>query len=114
MAKYFQDNFERIYWDRVYLIDVELGRLGIESNRKVSTLARLIALLRDKNTAGTARLLLERYTEESFKTPDEWQAWFTRNQGRIYFSDVGGYKFRVVPEGYLKYRIGAADSLTVR
>ena len=100
LAKYYQDNFERIYWDRVYLVDVELGQLGIESNRKVGSLQRIIALLRDRNTAVTARLLLERYTEESFKTPGEWHAWFTRNRERIYFSDVGGYKFRVVPGGY--------------
>ena len=102
LSKYFLDNFERIYWDKVYLIDAELARLGIKSNREVDSLGRIIALLKDKNAALTARLLLERYTEESFKTPDAWQAWFTRNRDRIYFSDVGGYKFRVVPEGYMK------------
>jgi hypothetical protein len=114
LVKYYQDNFERIYWDKVYLVDAELGSLGIESNRNVSSLGRLIVLLMDKNTAGTARLLLERYTEESFKTPGEWKAWFAKNKGRIYFSDVGGYKFRVVPEGYLNNRSGAADSLMNR
>jgi hypothetical protein len=102
LAQYFRDNFERIYRDKVYLADVELGKLGIKSNRKVDSLGRMIALLKDKNSSLTARLLLGRYTEESFKTPDEWQAWFKKNHDRIYFSDVGGYKFRVVPEGYLK------------
>jgi hypothetical protein len=102
LSKYFLDNYEHIYYDKVYLADAELVKLGIKSNREVDSLGRIIALFRDKNSALTAHLLLERYTEESFKTPEEWQAWFTRNHDRIFFSDVGGYKFRVVPEGYLK------------
>jgi hypothetical protein len=101
LAKYYKDNCELIYWDKVYRIDEDLRQIGIESNRMVSTMSRLINLLNDGNKAGTARLLLNRYTEESFETPDEWFEWFERNRDRIFFSDVGGYKFRVVPEGYL-------------
>ena len=33
-------------------------------------------------------------------TPGEWQAWFEANRERIYFSDFGGFKFRVIPKGY--------------
>jgi hypothetical protein len=102
LRKYYLDHYELIYRDRLYRVDEELKSLGIESNRKVSTLERLIALLNDEEHAVTARLLLGRYTEESFEKPDEWEAWLTKNRGRIYFTDVGGYKFRVVPEGYLR------------
>ena len=38
---------------------------------------------------------------ENFAGANQWQKWYDANKERIYFSDVGGYKFRVVPEGYL-------------
>ena len=101
LAEYYRDNYEFIYWDGVYRIDDDLKSLGIESNRKVGALERIIALLADEKKSETARLLLKRYTEESFNDYDRWREWFDKNRDRIYFSDVGGYKFRVVPEGYL-------------
>jgi hypothetical protein len=101
LMKYYQDNYELIYREGPYRVDDELKSLGISSNRKAETLEKLIALLRDTERAPTARRLLHRYTLQSFETADEWQTWFMKNRGRIYFSDVGGYKFRVVPEGYL-------------
>ena len=45
MVQYYKDNFEFIYHDKVFLIDYELKRLGMESNRKISTLEQLIELL---------------------------------------------------------------------
>lgn len=102
LARHYRDNYELIYYDKTYRVDEELKSLGIESNREISTLERLISLLKDAKKAKTARILLKRYTKESFKTPDEWQAWYQQNHDRIYFTDVGGYKFRVVPEGYLE------------
>jgi len=33
--------------------------------------------------------------------PEQWRKWLGDNRGRIFFTDVGGYKFRVVPAGYL-------------
>ncbi len=103
LVKYFQDRYELIFLDSawVFHIDHELKSLGLQSNRKMETLEKLIALLNDRDKADVARKLLGRYTLESFETPEEWQEWFEKNRDRIYFSDVGGYKFRVVPEGYL-------------
>ena len=100
LARYYRNSNEYIYWDKVYLVDNELKQLGIESNRKTATLQKIIALLKDKGKAETAQLLLKRYTIESFDTQDKWQSWFDKNREKIYFSDVGGYKFRVIPEGY--------------
>jgi len=57
--------------------------------------------LQDENNADAARNLLSRYTNQSFGSAEEWQSWFDSNRDRIYFSDVGGYKFLVIPEGYL-------------
>ena len=101
LMKFYQENYEWIYCDKTYQIDDDLKSLGIPSNRKPETLERLIALLADPQKGELARKLLGRYTVESFQTPEEWQAWLEKNRSRIYFSDVGGYKFRIVPEGYL-------------
>lgn len=54
-----------------------------------------------KSRAETARRLLARYTNESFRQPEQLRSWFEENKDRIYFTDVGGYKFLVVPQGYL-------------
>jgi len=96
----YRKNLELVYWEKVYRIDNDLKSLGIESNRKVETLERLIALLGDESRAPTARTLLYRYTRVSFDTPTKWRQWFEANRDRIFFTDVGGYKFLVVPEGY--------------
>ena len=101
LVRYYRNEFEFIYRDRVFLIDNELKSLGFESNRKIETLEKLIALFNDDTKADTAKLLLKRYTNESFQTPQQWQSWFDDNKDRIFFTDFGGYKFLVVPEGYL-------------
>jgi hypothetical protein len=48
------------------------------------------------NTPGNYR----RYTDVAFDTPQQWQQWLDSNRDRLYFTDIGGYKFFVVPEGY--------------
>ncbi len=101
LVQYYRNYFELIYRDRVFLIDSELQSLDLDSNRKIETLEKLIALLKDDIKADTAKLLLKRYTKESFETLDQWQSWFDGNKDRIFFTDVGGYKFLVTPEGYL-------------
>ena len=101
LVKYYNDNYELIYKDRVFMIDSELKSLGIASNRKTETLETLIEYLSDKDKEATADKLLGRYTEEKFQTQEQWKKWLDANRDRIYFSDVGGYKFRVVPQGYL-------------
>ncbi len=83
------------------MIDSELKSLGIASNRKTETLEKLIEYLSDRDKEAIARKLLGRYTEEKFQTPEQWKKWLDANRDRIYFSDVGGYKFRIVPKGYL-------------
>jgi len=101
LTKYYKENLEFIYRDKVFKVDSEVKSLGLNSNRSIETLERLIALLSDSTKADTARLLLKRYTNESFKTAEQWQQWFKDNRDRIFFSDVGGYKFFVVPKNYL-------------
>ncbi len=95
LARYFRDNIEWVYYDKGLRVDEDLRSLGIASNRKVETLERLFELLNDQTHAATARRLLDRYTD-GHTTFD-----FQNGRDRIYFTDVGGYKFMVVPEGYL-------------
>ncbi len=98
---YYVKHPELLYWDQGFRVDAELQSLGLESNRDLKTLRRLIELLEDQRRATTARKLLGRYTDRSFETAPQWRQWFEENKDRIYFTDVGGYKFLVVPEGYM-------------
>jgi hypothetical protein len=100
LAKFYQDRFELIYRDNVYRVDEDLPALGLKSNRQLETLQRLIAALDDSRQAPAARKALARYTRESFETPRQWHDWFDRQHDRIYFTDVGGFKFLAIPEGY--------------
>jgi hypothetical protein len=101
LIQYYRQNLEWVYRDRVFTVDEELKGLGIDSNRKIESLQRLIELLDDAQRAATAKELLSRYTDRSFATSQQGRQWLQENKDRIYFTDVGGYKFKVVPEGYL-------------
>jgi len=102
LVQYYNDNIEFIYQDRQFHVDNELKSLGLNSNRQTETLERLISLLEDEKQADTARLLLARYTSDSFQTTEQWRSWFQANKDRIFFSDRGGFKFFVVPIGYME------------
>lgn len=101
LVQYYRENLEFIYRDKGFRIDSELKALGTDSNRSLDTLERLISFLQDESQTDIARRLLTRYTNQSFESAEEWQSWFESNRDRIFFSDVGGYKFLVVPKGYL-------------
>jgi hypothetical protein len=101
LMQYYETNLEWVYQDRVFHVDEELKGLGIESNRTLATLERLIAMLDDPAKQATAKTLLARYTNVAFDTPRQWREWFAASRDRIFFTDVGGYKFLVIPEGYL-------------
>ncbi len=92
---YYVKNLELLYWDQGYRVDEELKSLGLKSNRKVETLERLFELHQDETQRQIAQRLLDRYTDG--RTTFDFQ----NGRDRIYFSDFGGYKFFVVPEGYL-------------
>jgi hypothetical protein len=95
LSDYCVKNVELLYWDHGYRVDDDLKSLGIKSNRRVETLERLFKLRQDPAHREIAQRLLDRYTDGR-TTYD-----FKNGRDRIYFTDVGGYKFRVVPEGYL-------------
>ncbi len=103
LADYYRKNLEFVYCDdRIFQVDADLKDLALESNRTLETLGRLIELLDDPQRAEKATQLLRRYTSrhEDFTGAKQWRQWFAENKNRIFFSDVGGYKFFVMPEEY--------------
>jgi hypothetical protein len=102
LADYYRENLECVYRDGTYKVDVELKNLGLQSNRTVETLGQLIKLLDNPAHSEKASLLLKRYTNEwkRFNSKRQWRPWYDENREKIFFSDVGGYKFFVVPERY--------------
>jgi hypothetical protein len=101
LVQYYKDNLEFICLERQFRVDRELKSLGLDSNRTLESLERLIDFLNDETKANTAWLLLKLYTNQSFQNAEDWKQWFENNRDGIYFSDMGGYKFFVVPQGYL-------------
>jgi hypothetical protein len=95
LAAYYKASLELIYWDGIFRVDDDLKSLGIESNRKVQTLECLFELRKDEPHRELAQKLIDRYTDG----PTEFD--FQNGRDRIYFTDTGGYKFKVMPEGYL-------------
>jgi hypothetical protein len=95
LTAYYKANLELIYGDKVYRVDEELESLGLDSNRKIETLERLFELRQDETRRELAQKLIDRYTDG--RTTFDFQ----NGRDRIYFTDIGGYKFKVVPEGYL-------------
>jgi hypothetical protein len=52
-----------------------------------------VSKLEKKEQPDLALRLLKRYTQEKFETASQWRAWLDANRSRLFFSDVGGYKF---------------------
>jgi hypothetical protein len=100
LAKYYRERIELIYQENLFRVDDDLPTMGLQSNRKPQTLERLIELLDEPQRAPAARKALTRYTSQSFQTAQQWRQWLDKNRPRIYFTDVGGFKFLVAPEGY--------------
>ncbi len=75
-------------------VDEELRDFGV-GNADIALLDRAVAALQSGERADLARKLLERYTDERFETAGEWAAWLGANRERLFFTEVGGYKWLV-------------------
>jgi hypothetical protein len=97
-AKYFHENIEyvRVVGDRKFTVDEEARKLGL-SNRKIESLEKLVIMLEKNESPAEATTLLRRYTDESFEAPAQWRKWLDQNKSKIFFTDVGGYKWMVPP-----------------
>jgi len=121
LLRYEQKQISANTFEFMFPIDSELKDLGIESNRRIETLEKLIALLAPGQASSqakpgffgrlkakrtyqkrikTARRLLTRYTGLDFETHEQWRRWLHEHRDRLFFSDFGGYRFYIIPEGY--------------
>ena len=97
---YYRDNLEYLRPGEdpsIFVVDEDVAALRI-SNRDVKLLDHCIGLLERKQDEELAHRLLDRYTEQTFDTPQEWRAWLVKHEGRLFFSDSAGYQFRVRPD----------------
>ena len=102
LAKYLEANMEFIYaGSGGFEVDEDLKGLGIASNRKLETLEKLAALRGDALKRTTVDKILARYLDAKTATPATAGQWLADNRERIFFTDVGGYKFMAAPKGYL-------------
>jgi hypothetical protein len=89
--------FEGDAYDAKPVVDEDVNGLGL-SNRKVELLEKCIAMLEQADRPDLASRILKRYTTEDCQTPQEWRSWLEANRRRLFFTDVGGFKFVVAPE----------------
>ena len=108
---YYRANLEYLHPSgtaNVIDIDADALALGL-SNRRVESLDRWIRLLETNDHPDRASRLLQRYTVEAFASPRGWRTWFERNRSNLYFTDTGGYKFRITPDG-LRAPVAASET----
>jgi hypothetical protein len=92
---YFEPNVDYIYVPAGHsglAVDEETKQLGIP-NHDVRLLDRCVAMLEANENPTLARTLLERYSGESFPTPQAWRAWLTKSRDKLFFLDSHGYRF---------------------
>lgn len=80
-----------------FAIDSDLKAIGI-GNRDPAWLERCVKDLEVGENTERALILLHRYTDKKFVYAKEWRDWLDTNKGRLYFTDTGGYRFKIAPE----------------
>lgn len=93
-------------------VDPEVLAAG-GSNRSVDMLERCVVMLERRESADLALRLLRRYTDVNFLDAAGWRKWLDQNKSRLFFSDVGGYKFFVNPDAPAR-STGAPSSAPVQ
>ena len=97
----FGENLEYLHpspSDGKLIVDDDVKDLGL-SNRQVELLDRCVSMLEKGEKSEVALRILKRYTNERFTESRDWKAWLEKNRCRLFFSDVGGFKFFIAPQG---------------
>lgn len=80
---------------RRFLVDDYARRTGIP-NHKRKFLERCLADLEKENTRNQAHAALRRYTSLDLGAePEPWRKWYRENRDYLYFSDCGGFRFKI-------------------
>lgn len=105
-ASWYDAHLEYLNWsadDYRFVLDENALALGL-SNREVDSLWSAIDLVLDAEQGvegasdpAAARAFLVAYTDQTHATGAEWEAWLEGVEARLFFSDVGGYRFFVEP-----------------
>ena len=99
---YYRENLEYLIPSKSgFAVDEDVKGLGL-SNRKVELLDKCVLMLERGEQAETALRILKRYTTETFADAKQWRSWLSENRSRLFFTDVGGFKFRVAPESLIE------------
>ena len=64
---------------------------------KIERMDRCFGTLEKGERPELALRMLKRYTNETFTEAGPWRAWLDKHRARLFFTDVGGYKFLVKP-----------------
>lgn len=94
---YYRNNYCYFYYDGLnstLLLDEDAKKLGI-ANNDIQLIEKCIDLLIDGKDVELVQRLLLRYTDQSFTDPEGWRTWYEKFGEYLYFSEIGGYKFRV-------------------
>jgi hypothetical protein len=103
---YYRDNMEFLFPNNgtrgvTFAVDEDVKALGL-SNRNITLLERCIAMLEQGDRTDLALRVMKRYTTESFSSAAAWKAWLDAHRTRLYFTDIGGFKFLVAPESSVR------------
>lgn len=84
-------------YDAKLIVDPDVKALGV-SNRKIELLDRCVAELREGTNPERALRILKRYTNETFSDAPGWASWLEKNRDRLFFTEIGGFKWMVAPK----------------
>jgi Thiol:disulfide interchange protein DsbD, N-terminal len=102
LVAYYRENLEYLIpAGNGFAVDEDVKGLGL-SNRKGELLDKCVALLERGEQADTAVRILKRYTTANFADSTQWRSWLRENRNRLFFTDVGGFKFLVAPESLIE------------
>jgi Thiol:disulfide interchange protein DsbD, N-terminal len=112
LLAYYNENLEYLIpAQNGFAVDEDVKGLGM-SNRKVGLLEKCVALLERGEQADIALRILKRYTTVSLADAKAWRSWLNDNRNRLFFTDVGGFKFLAAPQRLLEPLRHHGPSLT--
>lgn len=96
LVKYYTENYDYFInslWSG-FEVDRDAKSLEIPNNN-IQLLNKSIELLESNNDTEKALRILKRYTDYDFNTATEWRDWFNTYKEYLFFTELGGYKFKI-------------------
>jgi len=94
---YYTSNYPYFYSTTMgpdLLLDEDAKALGI-GNNDVRILDQCVKLLESGKDTARAFRTLKRYTEFEFTSAKEWRTWLNKYRSKLFFTELGGYKFMI-------------------